>query len=203
MPDVGDLQALLTAQAGGQPGGLDLMQLLAGGAAGGGAVDDQLGLVMRLLEQRQAAAPDQPVDLPPTEAELELERIVELRERSDRRDERATRARELKELMTRLYAELETLRARSDLAAAALGACYLCFGEDLTCPECGGRGRPGSLVPEAGPFRRLVTPAVNRIRRLHPDPSNGAHAGAGKEWQSTDPPSRPAHDGRPSTDSIG
>lgn len=66
--------------------------------------------------------------------------------------------------MNRLYAELEALRTRNDALAAAVGACYLCFGDDPLCEECGGRGVPGSLAPEPAAFRKYVHPALHRAQ---------------------------------------
>jgi hypothetical protein len=59
-----------------------------------------------------------------------------------------------------LCAELEELRERNDVLAAALGACHLCWGEDPGCPACGGLGRPGAAPPDRQLFARLVAPAV-------------------------------------------
>lgn len=61
--------------------------------------------------------------------------------------------------------ELTALRARNDELAAALGACYLCWGEDPGCPVCGGKGRPGHFAPDRQLFDRHATPAARRLRR--------------------------------------
>jgi hypothetical protein len=74
--------------------------------------------------------------------------------------------------MHQMYLEIEQLRARNDKLAAALGACHLCFGDDLSCPECTGRGRPGGAMPDRVLFAALVTPAVRRLsepNRYRPD----------------------------------
>lgn len=60
--------------------------------------------------------------------------------------------------------ELQTLRERCDSLAAALGACYLCWGEDLECPNCAGHGMPGSYPIDPGLFEELIVPAVRRAR---------------------------------------
>jgi hypothetical protein len=73
---------------------------------------------------------------------------------------------ELNETVTRLYGELETLRQRNDEVAAGVGACFLCFGSDPLCPECGGRGRPGAKLPEPGAYRKYVLPAVGRVQKV-------------------------------------
>jgi hypothetical protein len=59
--------------------------------------------------------------------------------------------------------ELEELRSRNDVLAAALGACYLCWGEDPDCERCAGAGQPGSGVPDHRLFTELVAPALARV----------------------------------------
>lgn len=70
----------------------------------------------------------------------------------------------LERLMKQLYAELETLRERNDSLAAALGACYLCWGEDPCCEACGGDGLPGSTAPDEVLFAHFVTPVARSMR---------------------------------------
>jgi hypothetical protein len=70
-----------------------------------------------------------------------------------------------------LTVQLETLRERNDLLAAALGACYLCWGEEPDCAECHGRGHPGSRRPDAALFAEWIGPAVRRLQR---GPARGA-----------------------------
>ena len=83
--------------------------------------------------------------------------------------------RELKETVERVYAELEALRARNDLLAAAVGACFLCFGADPSCPECAGRGHPGSRAPEPSAYREFVLPVVRRTRARGLEPRAPLH----------------------------
>ena len=65
-----------------------------------------------------------------------------------------------------MHAELETLRARSAALAAAIGACHVCFGDDLRCGTCGGLGAPGWRRPEPAAFRKYVLPAFARVRAI-------------------------------------
>ena len=160
-----DLPSLLAAQAGGgdQASGLDLPSLLAaqaGGGESGAAGEDRMNMALRWIEQQRAAAPSAPVEETPSAAEIELDRLEEMRHQREQHEQ----ARELENLMKTMYAELETLRTRNDTLAAALGACHLCFGEDPICPECGGRGGSGALLPDAAAFRQYVAPALNRVR---------------------------------------
>jgi hypothetical protein len=64
-----------------------------------------------------------------------------------------------------LMREVEVLRRRNDELAAALGACYLCWGEDIECPACDGTGKPGSAPPDPAAYRRLVSPVAGPLLR--------------------------------------
>jgi hypothetical protein len=69
------------------------------------------------------------------------------------------------DVLERLYAEVEELRIRNRAAAAALGACPRCWGEESGCPVCRGRGRPGGRTPDPVLYHELVEPAVRRRAR--------------------------------------
>jgi hypothetical protein len=140
------LQAL--GSGGGDPTGAILQQL-----AGGAADDPRLGFIMRLLDQRRAA------EAPAQEDGAEL---------SSRRAEDMQR---LTDMVERMYGELDKLRARNDELANALGACPNCFGGDLLCRRCGGRGRPGARAPDPAGYDIYVAPVAARMRRVRrPDP---------------------------------
>ena len=181
-----DLQNLLAVQAGGgQMAELDLQSLLAAQTGGGEPGDDRLNIALRWLEQRRAAAAQSaPVEETPDEAEIEAQRLEGLRRERERHEQQREQARELRKVLKTMYAELETLRTRNDSLAAALGACYLCFGEDIACPECGGQGGPGSLLPDPAAFRQYVAPAVNRVREAQQRKPGVAAPRAGKDYPS-------------------
>lgn len=80
-------------------------------------------------------------------------------------EQRERRKDRLRRMVRNMREELEELRERNDRLAAALGACYLCWGDDPECPLCHGNGHPGFLAPEPDSFSRLVAPALRRIRR--------------------------------------
>jgi hypothetical protein len=69
------------------------------------------------------------------------------------------------DVLRRLYAEVESLRARAAVLADALGACKLCWGEDITCPACRGRGYPGGRSPRGDLFESFIAPAIRRRER--------------------------------------
>lgn len=97
--------------------------------------------------------------------EAETDRIrEELRE--EVRAEQADAIEELSDTARRLFAEREEVRRRVEELAAALGACPVCFGDDLLCPTCHGAGEPGARAPDPVAFRRFVVPALDRARAV-------------------------------------
>lgn len=81
---------------------------------------------------------------------------------------------ELVQLLRNLFDEVEELRERNDSLAAALGACYLCWGQDPSCPRCHGGGSPGALRPDRMLFARWIAPALRRWRHGRPGASETA-----------------------------
>ena len=141
-PPAVDTSALLQSLA---SGSTDPMSLLLSQISANAPDNPSVGMLTSMLQRRDPPAPE--VD---EEAQAEA----------------AMRLEELTEMVNNLYAEVETLRSRSVELAAALGACYVCFGTDLLCARCGGRGRPGSRPPKPEAYRAYVVPAVMRVRRL-------------------------------------
>jgi hypothetical protein len=146
----------LVAQAGGG-GGINVQQLLLSQL--GGADDDAdptANLLARYLVQAQAREEEPPEDEEDEESSPELEEA--------RSEERTRVFEQLRLTMEEIYEELEALRERNNDLAAALGACYRCWGEDFGCEICGGTGGPGSSMPDAELLARLVAPAARRLR---------------------------------------
>ncbi|HXA37534.1 MAG TPA: hypothetical protein VNW53_00910 [Phenylobacterium sp.] len=137
-----DPNALLQSLA---SGATDPMSLLLSQISANAPDNPSVGMLASLLQRRDPPAP-------------EVDEAAEA--------EAAARLDELTSMVDTLYAEVETLRSRSVEIAAALGACGVCFGSDLLCPRCGGRGRPGSRPPKPEAYRAYVLPAVMRVRRL-------------------------------------
>jgi hypothetical protein len=67
-----------------------------------------------------------------------------------------------RERLAKLAAENKRLVEINDILAGALGACPLCWGDDLDCGECGGNGVPGSTPPRQALFAKYVLPALRR-----------------------------------------
>lgn len=139
------------------------------------------GLLASQLAQSQTSSPKH--ERPVVEAEtIEADAIA---------SEQAAQAsgnalRELRRQVDSMFAELRTLRERTDALAAALGACCLCWGEDPECRFCHGRGAPGFAMPDESLLAELVIPAI-RILQAHrvrsaalspkPQPHNNPEAG--------------------------
>lgn len=68
------------------------------------------------------------------------------------------------EAFMEMEAELAELRERNDELAAALGCCYICFGEDEACPVCRGNGYPGAKQPDKMLFKRYVLPVIKKLQ---------------------------------------
>jgi hypothetical protein len=58
-----------------------------------------------------------------------------------------------------LLEQVNALSERNAVLAAAVGACT-CWGEDETCEECSGEGRPGTFLPDKAYFTEFVLPVI-------------------------------------------
>lgn len=157
------LGALIDALRGQGP--MDPLALLRTQLDAQGQHDPQKAEILRLLVERRRQQQESEPQEEAMPSEEETNSGQETRA-DEAREERSSHARELHDTVNKIYAEVEVLRARSDALAAALGACYLCFGDDPLCEECGGRGVPGSLAPKPAAFRKYVSPAVRHARAL-------------------------------------
>ena len=140
---------LLESYASGSPG-VGVEQLL----AQMGETDPRVSLVTKYLASRREAE----------ESEAE-EAAAAAAQTAAAEAEKQAAVRSLQRMARSMYSELEELRGRNDTLAAALGACYLCWGEDAMCEVCGGSGATGSAPPDGELFASLVVPAVRRMRR--------------------------------------
>jgi hypothetical protein len=82
--------------------------------------------------------------------------------------------------------ELDQLRQRNDALAGALGACYLCWGTQVTCPICHGRGSPGAYQSDRALFDEFVAPVLPQFQlaqstRTHADEHHGEDGQEPKE----------------------
>ena len=123
--------------------------------------DPRMGMVAQYLASREQ---------PP---------VIDLEEEAPRAAERREALQRLEGTVKKLYSELEELRERSDSIAAALGACYLCWGEVRRCEVCGGKGRSGWQPRDPALFDEWIAPALHTGRSrparrsefpVHPEP---------------------------------
>lgn len=169
---------LLESYASGAPGGLGVEQLL----AQMGEDDPRVSLVSKYLASRRAAEAAEAEENAAAEAQAAA---VEA--------EKQEAVRTLQRMARSMFKELEELRGRNDMLAAALGACYLCWGENVSCELCGGEGAPGSTPPDGELFKELVGPVVRRLQRRrakkgsHPAPPQ-AKGPAGRALNSNENP---------------
>lgn len=75
-----------------------------------------------------------------------------------------TTCRQLQQGYEALQTEVEEFRFRNDTLAAALGACYLCWGENITCENCVGQGTAGYFAIDAPAFSEFIAPALRAFK---------------------------------------
>jgi hypothetical protein len=98
------------------------------------------------------------IDVEASEVDAEVEEIHEQGENS------AAELSELRQYMKGMFSEIKLLRERNDALAAAVGACCLCWGQNLECRSCRGRGGPGFCMPDESLFEEFVLPAIQTLR---------------------------------------
>jgi hypothetical protein len=125
-----------------------------------------MGLIAKYLASRQT-----PESETNSEDEAEGEEAVEAPLTEENRLLAFEQSLRLAQVVQRLHgqvkkmrAELDQLREINDTLAAALGACYLCWGEDTRCTVCHGTGRPGSFMPDKRLFALCVVPALRTLQ---------------------------------------
>ena len=126
--------------------------------------DPTLNMLATYLSQSGSASDRE--EESPSHTTIETADCAAELQRARERSEQTTAAmRELRERIETLFAELEMLRERNDALAQALGACALCWGDDVECPICAGAGQPGFIAPDRRMFAQLLGPAVSRFRQ--------------------------------------
>jgi hypothetical protein len=136
------LMSLLAARNGGAlPAGMDdpsaMLQQM-------GQDNPTVAAILQMMEaQKAAAAAREPLLLEGAAVDITEQAITEISGE-----------------LAAAQAEVKLLRERCDTLAAALGACGLCWGEDLSCRACRGHGAPGRGIPDEQLFFEFVVPAV-------------------------------------------
>jgi hypothetical protein len=137
--------------------GTDPMSVLLSQLQAQGSTNPTAALLASFLQMRKPG-----VD---TESASQAEDLRLAEQEALAEQERDRSLQELNDTVAKLYSELERLRKRNDELAAAIGACFLCFGADPLCSECAGRGRPGAKIPEPIAYKKYVLPALRRVQK--------------------------------------
>lgn len=156
-----ELQDLLLQQmmAGQQPNNGDMARMFA-------EHDDPR---VRLISQYMSRETS-PVDpVPVTDADVIVEDVIEQDAVDVMPEDPPRDPRRLRRKLRLLAGELRTAQTIGDTLAAALGACYLCWGEDHECEHCDGAGVPGWSMPDPELFATYIAPAMERLsQRIDP-----------------------------------
>jgi hypothetical protein len=108
-----------------------------------GQENPTVAAIMQMMEARKAAAAREPVVIEGAVVDVTAAELAEISAQ-----------------LEAAQAEVRILRGRCDTVAAALGACGLCWGQDVSCRACRGHGAPGRSIPDEELFREFVVPAV-------------------------------------------
>jgi hypothetical protein len=114
-----------------------------------------MAMVARLISERAASSGQEQ----PEPEEDEQEEVPKYRLKRLLRV-----ARQLHREAESLRTEVEELQLRNDTLAAALGACYLCWGEYPTCEVCAGKGVPGHFSVSIQAFDEFIVPAIRSVK---------------------------------------
>jgi hypothetical protein len=150
----------------------DMNQLLMNMLSGQSSAEELLGgsdldpVSRMILSQSLATGNNQGSDEDDTDPEEEEDYTLSRRSRAIQR--LRTRFVKMRQQIEDMQQQIEEMEVRNDELAAALGACYLCWGEDPECPECQGKGHPGSVMPDRELFREWVLPAVKAAQAAKP-----------------------------------
>lgn len=117
--------------------------------------DPTMALVARMLAGRTTESSSEKETTPDEETdELSKQRLQRL----------SQAVRHLRRKCDSLQIEVEELQLRNDAMAAAVGACYLCWGENPMCEVCSGQGTPGRFPINASAFAEFVLPAIRAFK---------------------------------------
>jgi hypothetical protein len=141
-------------QSGDTGTGVDIQEILQQHAA----TNPTIALLAKQLAEQKARQVDV-IDVSPFE---EQEESIETEEGNQ--EPSSDDAIELRGRLDAVTVENQVLRNRNDALAAAVGACCLCWGQDLNCRSCRGRGGPGFCMPDEALFEEFVLPAIRTLR---------------------------------------
>jgi len=129
------------------------------------STDPTVGLLAKYLAARQVSESESSSEEEAIEVEGEAVYTAEVQSVAVEQFERLAQVvQRLGGHVTKLRAELDQLREVNDALAAALGACYLCWGKDAGCPVCHGTGHPGTAMPDKRLFAQFVVPTLRTLQ---------------------------------------
>lgn len=121
------------------------------------------GIIARLLAPPQTATAESSLEETET-GETATPALTEQHLALEQYERLAHIVRRLGEQVIAMRTELTQLRTLNDTLAAALGACYVCWGTDADCPVCSGAGSPGAALPDERLFAQFVVPALRALQ---------------------------------------
>ncbi len=125
-----------------------------------------VGLIAKYLAARQVSESENSSEEEAIEVEGEAVYAAEVQSVAVEQFEQLARVvQRLGKHVQKLRVELDHLREVNDVLAAALGACYLCWGNDAGCPVCHGIGTPGTTMPDKQLFAQFVVPALRVLQQ--------------------------------------
>jgi hypothetical protein len=139
---------------------MDFETLLTQMAAQRPDLNDSLSLLREYSKKQQTNKEDNEVDVQ-TESEhiKELEMLIEKQKNINRN--LLKQFEHIKDNYGMLLGQIEEM-------ANATGACPECWGEDVTCKYCRGRGKPGYYLPDPQLFDTYIKPVIQKLNDNKP-----------------------------------
>lgn len=126
--------------------------------------DPAIALLTQYLTQQSHSDAEDDASDHTSEAESNAY-LEELKLAHQRNKELVRVVRFLRQQLDVMTTELDEMRDRTDVLAQALGACYLCWGEDRDCDVCRGQGYPGAFAPDPDMYRQYVVPVMRHLKQ--------------------------------------
>ncbi|MEO0469290.1 MAG: hypothetical protein AAF206_06710 [Bacteroidota bacterium] len=133
-----------------------------------GKDNPKLQMLAQLMAQQQT---EQPAEKPEVTGPL----LAQIKQQEALIKRLSTSNKKLKDKI-RLLVENLTYRIEvNDTLAAATGSCAHCWGEDPNCPECNGKGVPGSLPIDEEAFMNFVQPIIKQYTQSRNRQNQAGH----------------------------
>jgi hypothetical protein len=116
---------------------------------------DSLALIRQFQNEKKQKEDDTVVDL----------------EREDRLSALLEKQKDINKGLLHQFRKLERnyqlMIDQMDQFAEAIGACPQCWGEEVQCNYCRGRGKPGFFQPNAEYFDQYIKPVLNKLKQIN------------------------------------